>query len=113
MTVSKLTHAEEIRNLLNLTRDEFHELLESVSETVWKKQSLNPGWNNGEIFAHMLFGFIILNALLPLTRLWGRLPKESSKPFANFLNLVTKPFSWVNALGARGQGKVFTYHRIG
>src|SRR5688572_12492230 len=105
--------AEKIRTLFNLTHDEFHSLIESVSETGWNKQSLNPGWKNGEILAHILFGFIILNALLPLTRMWGRFPKESSKPFANFLNFITKPFNWVNALGARGQGKVFTYHRIG
>lgn len=104
---------ERILSSLNSVHDEFHALIESVSEPGWKKQSLNPGWTNGEIMAHILFGFIILNALIPLTRMWGRLPKESSKPFANFLNFIAKPFNWVNALGARGQGKVFTYHRIG
>lgn len=104
---------EELRTLYTSTRDEFHALLESMSEEDWEKQSLNSGWSNGEIMAHILFGFIILNALLPMARLWGKFPRETSKPFANFLNAVTKPFNWINALGARGQGKVFTYRRIG
>ena len=32
---------------------------------------------------------------------------------AAFLNFITVPFNWVNKLGARGQGKVFTRARIG
>jgi hypothetical protein len=48
-----------------------------------------------------------------MARIWGKFPKETSKPFAKLLNSVTKPFNWINALGARGQGKVFTYRRIG
>jgi hypothetical protein len=104
---------EEIRALYDSTRNEFHALLASISEEDWKKQSLNSGWTNGEIFAHILFGFIILNALLPMARIWGKLPQATSKPFAKFLNFMTKPFNWINALGARGQGKVFTYRNIG
>ncbi|MEJ5240330.1 MAG: DinB family protein [Anaerolineales bacterium] len=103
----------KIRTLYNITRNEFHALLDSVSEEDWNKQSLNLGWSNGEIFAHILFGFIILNALLPMARMWGKLPRETSKPFAKFLNFFTKPFNWINALGARGQAKVFTYRRVG
>lgn len=105
--------AEEIRTVYLLTRNEFHALLQSIAEEDWKKQSHNLGWSNGEIFAHILFGFIILNALLPMARLWGKLPKASSRPFAKFLNFITKPFNWINALGARGQGKVFTYRNVG
>lgn len=104
--------AKEICTLLGSTRNEFHALLESISEEDWKKQSLNSGWSNGEIFAHILFGFIILNALLPMARVWGKLPKATSKPFAKFLNFITRPFNWVNGLGARGQAKVFTYRRV-
>lgn len=76
-------------------------------------RSHNPGWTNGEILAHMTFGFIVINVLLPMARLWGRLPKASSKWFAWLLNVVTGPFNWVNALGARFQSRVFNYERIG
>jgi hypothetical protein len=105
--------AQSIRSELDSTRVAFHALLDSLSEEDWHRQSLNPGWTNGEILAHMVFGFIIVNALLPLARLWGRLPKGSSKPFAWMLDSLTGPFNWFNALGARMQAHVFTYNRIG
>jgi len=98
---------------LEATRATFHELLASLSENDLRKKSCNPGWTNGEILVHMTFGFIILNALLPLARFWGHLPKEVSKPFAWLLNVGTVPFNWINALGARLQARVFSYKRIG
>lgn len=113
MNTSHPVIKEEIRRQLETTRAKFHSLLESLSEGDFKKQSLNPGWTNGEILAHMTFGFIVINVLLPMARLWGRLPKGSSKWFAWLLNAFTGVFNWLNMLGARGQGKVFTYQRIG
>ena len=104
---------EAIRGELETTRAKFHTLLASLSEQDFQRQSLNAGWTNGEILAHMTFGFIIINMLLPMARLWGRLPKGSSKWFAWLLNAFTGPFNWFNALGARGQGKFFTHKRIG
>jgi len=104
---------EAIRGELKTTRAKFHALHASLSEQDFQRQSLNAGWTNGEILAHMTFGFIIINVLLPMARLWGRLPKGSSKWFAWLLNAFTGPFNWFNALGARGQGKLFTRQRIG
>lgn len=104
---------EAIHKEMEATRATFHSLLASLSERDFQKQSLNPGWTNGEILAHMTFGFIIVNVLFPMARLWGRLPKGSSKWFGWLLNALTRPFNWINALGARGQGKIFTRKRIG
>jgi hypothetical protein len=89
---------EELQN----ARSAFHNMLASLPAEAFYKQSLNPGWTNGEILAHTTFGFIIVNVLLPMARAWGRL-----------LNAFTGPFNWINALGARGQGKVFTRQRVG
>ena len=113
MTTDPKITKETIRAELAAAHSEFHVLLDSLSEEDLHKRSLNPGWTNGEILAHMTFGFIILNALLPMARLWGRLPKGTSKPFAWLLNFSTRPFNWINAFGARLQGRVFTYRRIG
>lgn len=104
---------EAIRVELATTYLKFHALLDSLSDQDFQRKSLNPGWTNGEILAHMTFGFIIVNVLLPLARLWGRLPKGTSKWFARLLDALTGPFNWMNALGARGQGKIFTRKRIG
>ena len=102
-----------IRSELEWTRATFHMLLNSLSENDLRKKSRNPAWTNGEILAHMTFGFIILNALLPMARLWGHFPKWASKTFAGLLNAFTAPFNWINALGARFQARLFTYRRIG
>jgi len=107
------TKRQAILEQLEIAQKEFHGLLDSLSEQDFHKRSLNLGWTNGEILAHMTFGFIILNALLPMARLWGVLPKRSSKWFARLLNALTGPFNWINELGARGQGKVFTRNRVG
>ena len=98
---------------MEATRTVFHALVASLSENDLRRKSRNPGWTNGEILAHITFGFIILNALLPMARLWGCLPRWTSKPFAWLLNAFTIPFNWVNAFGTRGQARVFTYQRIG
>jgi len=113
MEIKTKSKRKAVLDKLNAAHAEFHKLLDSLSEQDFQRQSLNPGWTNGEILAHMTFGFIIINVLLPMARLWGRLPKASSKPFAWLLNLFTSLFNWFNALGARGQGKVFTHQRIG
>jgi DinB superfamily len=113
MNANNSTIKEAIYKELETTRARFHSLLASLSEQDFQKQSLNPGWTNGEILAHMTFGFIVIDVLLPMARLWGRLPQGSSRWFAWLLNAFTGPFNWFNALGARGQGKVFTRKRIG
>src|SRR6266496_2721311 len=104
---------EAVRTELESTRKTFHALLDSMSESDLRERSRNPGWTNGEILAHMTFGFIILNALLPMALLWRHFPRWTSKIFAWLLNVFTKPFNWINALGARLQARVFTYKRIG
>ncbi len=104
---------EQIRSEFESTRATFHELLDSLSDEDLRKESRNAGWTNGEILAHMTFGFIIVNALLPMVRVWGHLPRWMSKPFAWLLNSLTVPFNRVNALGARLQARAFTRQRIG
>ena len=113
MSVSDKHIANSIRAELASTHAAYHALLDSLSAADFRRQSLNPGWTNGEILAHMLFGFIVVSVLLPMARVWGRLPNGSSKPFALLLNALTGPFNWFNALGARMQGKVLTHERIG
>jgi hypothetical protein len=113
MYADKSSKKEEILVQLNNARDSYYSLMHSLSEQDFQKQSLNPGWTNGEIVAHMTFGFLVIDVLIPMARVWGILPKGSSKWFAWLLNTLTGPFNWINALGARGQGKVFTHKRIG
>ncbi|HEX2980866.1 MAG TPA: DinB family protein [Anaerolineaceae bacterium] len=98
---------------LDRMRARFHALLDLLSEDDFHRQSLNPGWTNGEVIAHMTFGLIIVDVLLPITRLGSRLPRGVSRAFAWILDALTGPFNWINELGARGQGRVMTRARVG
>jgi hypothetical protein len=107
------TVRERLRAELATTRSDFHRLLQALSDEEWRRQSKNPGWTNGQILFHMTFGFMILRSLIPLGRVFGRLPKQYSKRFSNLLDLATPLFNWVNAFGARGGGVVFSRRRLG
>ena len=112
MESPSLHHRQTLHTELAAARAEFVSLVHGFSEQDVSRPSLNPGWSNAEILAHILFGFMITNSLMPLARLWGRLPPESSRWFAGMLNSFTRPFNWINGLGARGQARVFTQQRI-
>lgn len=112
-TMGEGSAAAIIRADLDATRATIRSLLDSFSNEDWRRQSLNPGWTNGEVMTHMIFGFIVVIVLLPLARIWGRLPKESSRQFARMLDRFTGPFNRVNAFGARMQGRLFAPDRIG
>src|SRR5512143_3055624 len=112
-TTGEGSAARLIRADLDATRASILSLLDSFSKEDWRRQSRNPGWTNGEVMAHMVFGFVVVIVLLPMTRLWGRLPKDASRPFARMLDRFAGPFNRVNAFGARMQGRLFAPDRIG
>lgn len=91
----------------------FHALLDALSDADLRQPSRNPGWTNGEVLFHMVFGFIILAALAPLVRFWGRVPRRYSRRFARLLNGATGLFNRVNAVGPRVGGRIYTHRRIG
>jgi len=99
--------ADGIIRELEDSKRRFHDLTRDLSGEDLRRQSFNPGWTNGEIFAHILFGYIILNALLPLVSFFTLIPPVFGKAFAGVLDFFAGPFNGINALGARGQGIVF------
>ncbi len=103
----------EIESELASARASFHSLLDSLSDEDWARRSHNPGWTNGEIVFHMAFAFMLLQGLVPMVRIWGRLPKACSKAFAGSLNAATALFNWVNGLGPRGGARLYNRDRIG
>jgi hypothetical protein len=97
-----------LRSELEASRGAFHTLLHSFSDADRKKKSLNPGWTNEELLFHIAAGYFLLPVLLPMARVFGRLPRAFSKPFATVLNMGTAPFNWINALGARVGGRMYS-----
>jgi DinB superfamily len=112
-SAKEASRRESIRLGLGATRADWHRLLAGLSGDDWGRPSLNPGWTNGEVLFHMTLGFMILAALVPLVRLFGRLPLWASRIYASILDLGTPVFNWVNALGARGGGRLHNQASIG
>ena len=104
---------DTLRSELEASRQAFHVLLDSLPEADFKQKSLNPGWTNKEILFHTALGFFVLLSLLPMARFFGRFPQSFSRPLARVLNSCTIPFNWINALGTRLAGRVFTPKSLG
>ncbi|MBI4080939.1 MAG: DinB family protein [Candidatus Levybacteria bacterium] len=99
---------EIIRSEFEEVRSEFHDLAASITKEDLDRKSKNPGWTNGEILFHMLLGFIVIDMLFPMVKIFGRLPTSCSRAFAGVLNFSTPIFNASNAFGARVGGRVFS-----
>ena len=92
-------------------RRAFHRLLESADTASLYRRSDGTRWTNEQLLFHMLFGYMIVRALLVLVRVFGRLPAPVGKGFAAVLDFATVPFDAVN-YGAPG-ATVFDNRRMG
>ena len=94
------------------TRQAFHRLLRTATESDLRRPSRGTRWTNGQLLWHMLFGYLIVRVLLVVTRLFARLPRGMSQGFARLLNAATGPFDTVNYAGPVGAVKVCGPHRM-
>jgi hypothetical protein len=97
---------------LEVAKASFHSVVDHLPDSSWIKTSANPPWTNGQVLFHITLAFILLPFLLPLARVFGRLPPILSKLFAGLLDLGTTLFNWANGLGPRAGGLVFTRTRL-
>ncbi|WP_427172980.1 DinB family protein [Arthrobacter sp. 92] len=99
--------ADYQRNLGELRRR-----LAAASDADLRRRSAGTRWTNEELLFHMVFGYMVVQALLPLVRFFGRLPAPASKVFARLLNAGTAPFDVVNYLGSKAAARVFNRNRM-
>jgi hypothetical protein len=97
---------------LERVRADFHALVESASPAELRRRTDGTRWSNGQMLWHMAFGYLIVRRLLPLVRLFGRLPPRYSRIFAATLNAGTRPFHTINYLGSAGGAMVFHGPRL-
>jgi hypothetical protein len=97
---------------LECTRVTFHRLIENASVEQLQRPSQGTRWTNEQLLFHMLFGFMIVRALLVVVRIMGRLPERFQRAFATVLDAATRPFDVVNYWGACGGARVFTPRRM-
>ena len=97
---------------LERVRADFHHLVARATAVALRRPTNGTRWTNQQMLWHMAFGYLIVQRLLPLVRLFGRLPHPLSRGFATILNSGTRPFHVINYLGACGGALVFHGPRL-
>ena len=60
----------------------------------------------------MMFGYLVVRALLPLVKLVGQLPPGIGRGYASVLNAATRPFNAVNYWGSVAGALVYRGDRL-
>ncbi|MCZ4507435.1 DinB family protein [Streptomyces sp. ActVer] len=113
MTNAEPTDRQAVCDDYARARETFHQLLADASKDDLARPTRGTKWTNQQLLWHMLFGYMVVRALLILVRVFGRLPRRASKMFARVLNAATVAFDLVNYLGPCGAVTVFSSHRMG
>jgi hypothetical protein len=103
---------QPVHDELERARAIFHRLVAEATEDDLRRGTAGTRWTNGQMLFHMLLGYLVVLRLLPLVRLFGRLPPVFSRGFAGLLNAGTRPFHVVNYLGSCGGALVFHGPRL-
>ncbi|UKA56643.1 DinB family protein (plasmid) [Arthrobacter sp. FW305-BF8] len=86
--------------------------LKNAGDADLRRRSNGTRWTNEELLFHMVFGYMVVRALLPLVHLISRLPEPAGKAFAAVLNAGTRPFDVVNYWGSRAAALVYNKRRM-
>ncbi|MET3952623.1 DinB family protein [Arthrobacter sp. UYEF36] len=94
-------------------RHALNDWLESATAADLRQRSHGTRWTNEELLFHMVFGYMVVRALLPMVHVVSRLPTPVGKAFAAVLNAGTRPFDVINYWGSRGAALVYNKQRMG
>jgi DinB superfamily len=89
-----------IRAEMESARLDFHQLIGDATPADLRRPSDGTRWTNQQLLFHMLFGYLVVRALLVLVRVFGLLPGGASKAFAKLLDSAHRPFDLINYLGS-------------
>ncbi len=90
-----------------------HGLLADADTSDLRRRSNGTRWTNEQLLFHMVFGYLIVRALLPLVHVVSRLPAPFGQGFAGLLNAARRPFHLVNYWGSCAGALVFDHTRMG
>jgi hypothetical protein len=93
-------------------RAELRELLADATPAALRSPSIGTRWTNEQLLFHLVFGYMIVQALIPLVRVVSRLPQPVGRAFAALLNAGTVPFDVVNYWGSRFAATWFNHNRM-
>lgn len=104
----------EIAGELERARIEFHRLLaEAERQDAWTRLTHGTRWTNEQLLFHMVFGYMVVQRLLVLVKVFNRLPDSVSRVFASVLDAATAPFDVLNYYGSCAAALVYNRHRMG
>ena len=89
-----------VRAEMESARLDFHQLIGDATPADLRRPTDGTRWTNQQLLFHMLFGYLIVRALLVLVRVFGLLPDGASKAFAKLLDSAHRPFDLINYLGS-------------
>ena len=108
----QLTDRQTIQDGWDRARADLHGLVARATAEDLRRRTDGTRWTNQQLLWHMAFGYLIVRRLLPMVRLFGRLPDRFSRTFSAMLNAGTRPFHLVNYLGSVGGALVFNGPRL-
>jgi hypothetical protein len=103
---------DDIAADLERARVEFHRLVDAAGLEDWGRPTFGTRWTNEQLLFHMVFGYMVVQRLLVLMRIFSRLPDPVSRIFANFLDAATKPFHLINYYGSCAATLVYNRSRM-
>src|SRR5512133_3404391 len=80
---------QEIHTEMQRAQETFHALLAQASPADLRRASRGTRWTSQQLLFHMLFGYLIVRALLMLVRAFGLLPDRASKAIAGLPSTST------------------------
>ena len=93
-------------------RTDLHTWLENSTPADLRRRSNGTRWTNQELLFHMVFGYMVVRALLPLVHIISCMPKPVGKAFAALLNAGTRPFDVINYWGSRSAALFYNRRRM-
>jgi hypothetical protein len=112
MDTASSADRERIDDELEAARARFHALLAAATDTDLDRPSQGTRWTNEQLLFHIVFGYMVVRALLVLVRLFGALPPRVSRAYARVLDAGTRPFDVVNYWGSRAAATVYDRRRM-
>jgi hypothetical protein len=103
---------QAVHDELDRVQADFRRLLGQATPASLARRTDGTRWTNEQLLFHMLFGYIIVRALLPMVAVFGRLPGGFSRAYARLLNAASRPFDLINYLGPCAAIHICGYRRM-
>lgn len=103
---------QAVRDELDRVQADFSYLLAQATPASLARRTSGTKWTNEQLLFHMLFGYMIVRALLPLVAVFGRLPGGFSRAYARLLDALTRPFDFINYVGPCAAVRVYGAQRM-